>query len=71
MILCPKCERRWPTVCDFCKHYQYNGEDVGGKHGPVYVDKGCCGLHFLRSDPEDGCKYFHCKWATKDNEIRI
>ena len=58
--LCPDCDTRWPWVCDFCKHYQFNGEDHGGKHGPVYVDKGCCMLHFLRSDPGDGCEYFYC-----------
>lgn len=57
MILCGEdCS----PLCDFCKHYQFNGEDRGGKHGPAYVNKGCCGLHFLREDPEGCCDYFHC-----------
>lgn len=67
-VLCQKCDKKYYSVCDFCKYYQFNGEDVGGKHGPIYVDKGCCGFHFLRSDPGDGCEYFHCVHATNLNE---
>jgi len=63
MILCPECDLRDPSVCDFCLYYLFNGEDKGGKPGPVYVNKGCCKKHFLRSDPGDGCEYFHCKFA--------
>ena len=59
-VLCPKCDRRWPHVCDFCEYYQFNGKDIDGKHGAVYIDEGCCSLHFLPSDPGDGCDYFHC-----------
>ena len=57
--LCPICDK-YSQICDFCKFYQPNGEDRGGKHGPIYVDKGCCSLHFLRADPWDKCEYFYC-----------
>jgi hypothetical protein len=62
--LCLKCDK-YSQICDYCKFFLFNGEDTGGKHGPVYVDKGCCGLHFLRSDPWDGCEYFYCHMADK------
>jgi len=59
--LCPKCDARSPAVCDFCRYYQFNGEDRGGRYGSVYVDKGFCEYHQRREDPEGGCDDFHCK----------
>ena len=66
--LCPDCEPPWTSICDFCKHYKFNGEDLGGKHGLVYVEKGFCSLHCLPSDPDDGCEYFYCIMADKKED---
>jgi len=68
ITLCPNCDI-YSRICDYCKHYQFNGEDRDGKHGPVYVDKGCCSLHFLRSDPHHGCEYFYC-FKVDENVIQ-
>jgi len=65
MITCPECDPRFTAVCDFCKHFDFNGEDRGGKHGTIYVDKGYCNFHKRRTDPEKGCSDFHCEWADK------
>jgi len=59
------CSDKCHITCDFCKHYRFNGEDMDGKPGPIYVDKGCCSLHFMREDPDGGCDYFHCFRANK------
>jgi len=50
------------AICDFCKHYNFNGIPHP-RRGEMYVDKGCCKLHFMRSDPMDGCDYFHCQYV--------
>lgn len=60
--LCSICSPEWPWVCDFCKHYAFNGDDG------VYVDKGCCRLHGLPSDPSDGCEYFYCMRADREHQ---
>jgi len=69
-VLCSECDSRWPWVCDFCKHYAFNGESLEGGHGVIYVNKGCCRLHFLPSDPNDGCEYFHCRMADGMSILR-
>jgi len=55
--LCQTCDS-FTQICDFCKHYHFNGEYRNGKYR--YVDKGCCDLFFLPSDPVDGCEFFYC-----------
>ncbi len=64
MKLCPKCDTRWPAVCDFCRHYQFNGEpeERRGKIIQIYVDKGFCEFHQKRKDPGEGegCDDFYC-----------
>ena len=61
MKLCSDIPYECYPICDFCKHYNFNGEETGSKHDPVYVDKGCCKLHFMREDPGGGCEYFYCR----------
>lgn len=65
--LCSKCHPLG-HICDFCKHYQFNGINTGSKHGLAYNSQGCCSLHFLRAHPEHGCEYFYCDWA--DGEVK-
>lgn len=44
-------------ICDFCRFYQFNGDENG-----VYIDKGMCEHpdHAGRRDPADGCEDFVC-----------
>lgn len=68
MKLCINCEEEF-TVCDFCAHFRFNGKDVGSKHGPAYVDLGCCTEHFMRCDPDDYvCDWFECEYLEKYGE---
>ena len=60
-IYCPDCDKERFHVCDFCIYYYFNKD----QHGPIYINKGCCGLHFLRCDPGDGCEYYHCFLALQ------
>ena len=47
-------------VCDFCKHYDFNGIilDDGSK---VYTGLGYCHISKKPSDPDNECKNFECK----------
>ena len=68
MKLCNNCQEQF-NVCDFCKHFNFNGEDRGSKHGPAYVDKGCCVVHFMRCDPGDSvCDWFECEFINRYGE---
>jgi hypothetical protein len=60
MILCDECEPRFAAVCDFCKHYNFNGNADG-----AYTGDGWCRLHFRPEDPGSGCYDFHCKRADE------
>jgi hypothetical protein len=42
-------------VCDFCKSYDFNGDEQGR-----YMDNGFCNLHNEKKDPSDGCQDFVC-----------
>jgi hypothetical protein len=42
-------------ICDFCKHYHYNGDDKG-----VYTGDGFCSILNEPKDPEDSCDDFYC-----------
>lgn len=52
-------------ICDFCKHYQFNG--VKG----VYVGKGFCKFHKENRDPFDGCGGFYCFKIKEDNKMSV
>lgn len=45
-------------ACDFCTHYNFNGDDEG-----CYTGDGYCNLHKENSDPGDTCEDFHCSRA--------
>lgn len=60
MKLCSKCDTR-ATCCDFCTHYDFNGDQLGR-----YTDDGYCKLHKRRSEPEYVCDDFHCEHAKED-----
>lgn len=55
MKLCPQCDLRYPDVCDFCKHYEFNGDEEG-----KYTGNGYCKFHMKLMDPGDGCEDFYC-----------
>ena len=44
-VHCNNCEF---DICDFCMHYNFNGEwyanGSDGSHGPIYVGEGYCRL---------------------------
>ena len=49
------------AVCDFCKHYNFNGDDKG-----CYTGEGWCNFHHLQKDPDQSCPNdFYCASADK------
>jgi hypothetical protein len=54
-VLCPQCDPVSFAVCDFCKHYAFNGDEDGH-----YTGDGWCCLHRRDQDPGGGCELFHC-----------
>lgn len=55
MKFCPDCDPRF-SCCDFCKHYQFNGDEKGR-----YLDNGMCSIKHERRDPGDNiCQEFVC-----------
>ncbi len=62
MTLCPDCSPRdaRAAICDFCKHYNFNGDKDG-----CYVGKGECThpAHRGPREPVDACRYFYCTHA--------
>ncbi len=53
-------------ICDFCKHFNFNGEPLIDKDGKqwenaIYVGKGWCCLHKRREDPAHTCEKFSCQ----------
>lgn len=45
------------AICDFCIHYNFNGDEEGS-----YTGDGYCKLLDIYTDPHDGfdCEHFHC-----------
>ena len=62
MKLCPKCSPRdsRAAICDFCKHYRFNGDAEG-----TYVGDGRCEHpdHPAPREPDEMCEDFHCSMA--------
>ncbi len=52
-------------VCDFCKHYNFNGDSLGR-----YTGEGYCKLTMKQMDPEQGsnCNDFYCRTIDKKKE---
>ena len=70
-----KCNEECYPLCDFCIHYNFNGEDIkdeSGKvvaKGAIYVGKGFCTKHHRQQDPEDSCEDFHCENADRNDNL--
>lgn len=65
MKKCSDKEFECVVACDYCKHYDFNGQmeiDDEGKKYNVYTGDGWCRLYKRQRDPEegDGCEGFHC-----------
>jgi len=61
-MVCEHCY--WPYAhCDYCLNFDFNG-DLKGK----YTGCGFCNLHFLPSDPDSLCDYYHCFLLDKENK---
>ncbi len=62
---CVECEYGG-DICDFCRHYAFNGDALG-----AYTGDGHCNKHNRHEDPEGGCEDFECfrgdtvGWATE------
>ena len=63
MKLCKSCNPL-TCICDFCKHYQFNGKSLKQR----YFGNGCCKLHFLPSHPTGVCEYFYCIKYDEDKK---
>lgn len=51
-LCCEEC----PVACDFCKHYNFNGDKNG-----CYTGDGYCNLHSEQIDPGGYCDDYYCK----------
>jgi len=54
MIKCEAAEECYP-ICDFCKYYNFNGNETG-----AYTGNGYCSKLRMNTDPADSCNDFHC-----------
>jgi len=67
-----KCDEECPAICDFCKHYNYNGEDLTQDgivyKNAVYTYNGFCTLHCQRKEPYDECSDFYCSTIDKPDD---
>lgn len=50
-----KCNDECYPLCDFCKHYNFNGDENG-----AYTENGFCTFHNQKKDPSDFCEDFYC-----------
>lgn len=55
-----KCDNNCPAVCDYCVHYDFNGDENG-----AYTRDGWCRLREEQRDPEEDCDGFCCKLVGK------
>lgn len=61
-----RCSAECHPLCDFCIHYDFNGEPDMGTDGTIaviYTGNGHCRLHDEHRDPESMCEDFHCTHA--------
>lgn len=63
MIFCKNCVGEDGACCDFCRYYDFNGNEKG-----YYMGNGHCQKHDKRSDPGDVCDDFYCKAEWKKRE---
>lgn len=50
-----KCNADCEPLCDFCIHYDFNGNEDG-----AYTGDGYCNLHKEQCEPYEDCDEFHC-----------
>jgi hypothetical protein len=60
-IYCEHCDPDpfMAQVCDFCRLYEFNGDDHG-----CYTGDGYCRFHGIAMEPFEGCEDFWC-WKAK------
>lgn len=51
-------------ACDFCRHYDFNGDEEGR-----YIGEGICNLHNIGRHPGEECEDFHCRAVPDDPVI--
>lgn len=49
------CNECYDFICDFCKHYNFNGDEDG-----AYQGNGICTLDNSRKEPLETCDNFYC-----------
>lgn len=57
------CDEGCIPLCDFCKHYNFNGDELG-----CYTGNGQCILHNEPAEPCYYCDDFYCFLADKEKE---
>jgi hypothetical protein len=60
MKFCSECVGEDGACCDFCTHYDFNGDEKG-----VYTGNGKCVLRKEDSEPYEVCDDFECRKITK------
>lgn len=61
---CDGCIKDKIYCCDFCKHYDFRGDENG-----AYTGDGWCNLHTKQIDPEDECDDFYC-FKADENPVK-
>lgn len=62
-----RCSKHCIAVCDYCRLYNYNGDEKG-----VYWGTGYCVWHEKAKQPYDTCNDFICdEYKNEDERIRI
>ena len=59
---CKECEQTGP-VCDYCAHYDFNGDANG-----FYTGDGWCKFHEKPIDPLSGCDDYVCFQTVEPEE---
>lgn len=60
-----ECEK-YNAICDFCKYYDFNGNEGGG-----YTGDGYCNLYKVSKEPFDDCKRFYCKNIEEEKHVSL
>ena len=58
-----QCSEDCIPLCDFCKHYNINGDEEG-----CYTGDGWCTLHDEPAEPYHDCEDFYCFLVDKKKE---
>lgn len=58
-----KCNEYCVPLCDFCQHYDFNGDSKNR-----YTGDGFCNLHKTSRDPDEECNKFFCTSCDEKGE---